>query len=185
MLHRQRQWWWGWWVGGGKVWMGLTMMTWKGLDANAHENGYYTVKYVCHQHMIINIFVVSNIFIAKYFAGCVSEFSTYCQLVSVNMIKLAHFLCNQFRSDIQKTRLQDIDDYKVGQVQCRGCKRGKINRKGRHHDALILLHFIHSFEIVLLQSRYSFAAIFATVVYLLCVHYSAECTLLMSVPILV
>ena len=89
----------GWWVKGGKVWMGLTMMTWKGLDANAHENGYYTVKYVCHQHMIINIFVVSNIFIAKYFAGCMSEFSTYCQLVSVDMIKLAHFLCNQFGSD--------------------------------------------------------------------------------------
>ena len=74
MLHRLRQWW-EWCVEGGKVWMGSTMMTWKGLDANAHENGYYTVKYVCHQHMIINIFVVSNIFIAKYFSGCMIKLS--------------------------------------------------------------------------------------------------------------
>ena len=127
------------WVEGGKVWMGLTMMTWKGLDANAHENGYYTVKYVCHQHMIINIFVVSNIFIAKYFAGCVSEFSTYCQLVSVDMIKLAHFLCNQFRSDIQKTRLQDVDDYKQRQVCIQAAEEKDQREKGDTMTAQLIL----------------------------------------------
>ena len=119
--------------------MGLTMMTWKGLDANAHENGYYTVKYVCHQHMIINIFVVNNIFIAKYFAGCMAKIFTYCQYVSVDMNKLAHFPCNQFRSDIQKTRLQDVDDYKQRQVCIQAAEEKYPRKKSDTMTAQLIL----------------------------------------------
>ena len=72
--------------------------------------------------------------------------STYCQLVSVDMIKLAHFLCNQFRSDIQKTRLQDVDDYKQRQVCIQAAEEKYPRKKGDTMTAeLILGRFFPTF----------------------------------------
>ena len=53
--------------------------------------------------------------------------------------KLAHFLCNQFRSDIQKTRLQDVDDYKQRQVCIPAAEEKYPRKKGDTMTAQLIL----------------------------------------------